>query len=338
MKIFVAGGAGYIGSHMVHELVKNGHEVVVYDSLIYGHKEALPPECKLIIGDLVDTEKIEKIFEEGFFDAAMHFAAFISMGESMENPRIYFRNNVFNTLNLIDTLVKFQVHKFIFSSSAGVYGNPVKLPIPEDHPTNPTNPYGDTKLMVEKILKWYDISYGLKSVCLRYFNAAGASLDGQNGEAHDPETHIIPNAFKVVLGQKDYFELFGNDYPTADGTCIRDYIHVLDLVDSHLKALDYLKDNGKSTIYNVGTGKGYSNREVLNMVKKISKVDFKIEENPRRPGDANELVADPSKIKKELGWTPQYSDLETIVKTAWTWHQSHPEGYSTERAQRVKVL
>lgn len=327
MKIFIAGGAGYIGSHMVKKLIDDGHDVVVYDSLIYGHKEALPKNCRLVVGDLADIDKLEEIFDKENFEVGMHFAAFISMGESMENPRIYFRNNVFNTLNLLDTMVKFQVHKFIFSSSAGVYGNPEKIPIPEDHPKNPTNPYGETKVMVEKILQWYDISYGLKSVCLRYFNAAGASLNGQNGEAHDPETHIIPNAFKVVLGKSPYFELYGNNYPTKDGTCIRDYIHVLDLIDGHLKAMDYLVVNDKSSVYNIGTGHGFSNREILEMIKKVSGVDFKIEESPRRQGDANELVADPAKIKKELGWEPIYSDLETIVKTAWNWHKTHPRGF-----------
>jgi len=328
MKILVTGGAGFIGSHMVNELVKTNHEVVVYDSLIYGHKEALPQKCELITADLSDTEKIEEVLEEGFFDAVMHFAAFISMGESMENPKIYFHNNVVNTLNLLDIMTKFQVKKFIFSSSAGVYGNPVKVPIPEDHQTIPTNPYGEGKLMVEKILKWYDISYGLKYISLRYFNAAGASLEGNNGEDHDPETHIIPNAIKVALGKNPYFELYGNDYPTKDGTCIRDYIHVLDLVDAHLKSLDCLTSANKSNTFNIGTGHGYSNREILNMIKKVSGVDFKIEESLRRPGDANELVADSSKIKKELGWEPQYSDLETIVKTAWLWHKSHPKGFS----------
>lgn len=331
MKILVTGGAGFIGSHMVKRLISDGYSVVVYDNLMYGHKEALPKNCEFILADLSDEDKLEEVIEEGFFDAVMHFAAFISMGESMENPKIYFRNNVFNTLNLLDIMNKFQVKKFIFSSSAGVYGNPEKLPIPEDHPCNPTNPYGEGKLMVEKILKWYDISYGLRYVSLRYFNAAGASLDSKNGEAHDPETHIIPNAIKVALGKNQYFELYGNDYPTKDGTCIRDYIHVLDLVDAHVKALDYLVNNGKSTAFNVGTGHGFSNREVLEMIKKVSGVDFKIEENTRRPGDANELVADPRKIKKELNWEPQYSDLETIVKTAWDWHKSHPKGFAQEK-------
>lgn len=327
MKILVTGGAGYIGSHMVHELVKNGHQVSVYDNLMYGHREALPSNCELIIADLSDVAKLEQVLEDGFFDAVMHFAAFISMGESMENPKIYFQNNVVNTLNLLGAMTKFQVRKLIFSSSAGVYGNPEKLPIPEDHPCKPTNPYGEGKLVVEKVLKWYDIAYGLRYVSLRYFNASGASLDSKNGEAHDPETHIIPIAIKTALGKSSSFELFGNDYPTKDGTCIRDYIHVLDLVDAHLKALDYLSKNGKSNIYNVGTGSGFSNREILAMVQKVSGVNFKIEENPRRPGDANELVADSGKLKKELGWVPKYSGLETIVKTAWLWHKNHQKGF-----------
>lgn len=327
MNVLITGGAGFIGSHIVTELNTPDNNLVVYDSLVYGHPESLPKAVKLVVADLADVPSLEKIFEEINFDAVMHFASYISMGESMENPRIYFANNVVNTLNLLDIMVKFQVKNFIFSSSAGVYGNPLKLPIPEDHQTQPTNPYGEGKLMVENILKWYDISYGLKYIALRYFNAAGASLDGHIGEAHEPETHLLPNAFKVVLGQRDCFELFGNNYPTPDGTCIRDYIHVLDLADAHIKSLKYLNSEKKSQIFNVGTGKGYSNREVLEMVKKICGQDFKIEENPRRPGDADKLYADPHKIKKILNWFPKYSDLEIIVKTAWNWHKNNPFGY-----------
>ncbi|MCL5675858.1 MAG: UDP-glucose 4-epimerase GalE [Patescibacteria group bacterium] len=327
MKILVTGGAGYIGSHMVDELLQNGDEVVVFDNLLYGHKQAVPGKVKLETGDLQDEEKLAELFEKENFEAVMHFAAFISMAESVENPKIYFRNNVFNALNLFDTMVRFNVKKLIFSSTAGVYGNPVKLPIPEEHQCFPTNPYGESKLMVEKILRWYDLSYGLRYVSLRYFNASGASFNGKNGEDHDPETHIIPLAIKTALKQNGTFEIFGTDYPTKDGTCVRDYVHVTDLVRAHLLALDKLNKSDKSGIYNVGTGMGYTNKEVVEMVKKISGIDFSVEYSSRRPGDAIELVASADKIKSELGWKPEFSDLETIVKTAWGWHKTHPEGF-----------
>lgn len=329
MKVLVTGGAGYIGSHMVEALLQKGIEVVVFDNLSYGHKEATPTEAKLVIGDLENTKILGEVLENGNFDAVLHFAAFISMAESVENPRIYFRNNVFNATNLLDAMVHFNVKKLIFSSTAGVYGNPLRVPIPEDHTTNPTNPYGESKLMVEKILKWYDQAYGLKFVALRYFNAAGASLDGHIGEDHDPETHILPIALKAAMIPSNNFEIFGTDYPTRDGTCIRDYIHVVDLVQAHLLALDKLNGEYKSATYNVGTGMGYSNKEVVEMVKKVTGVDINVEYSSRRPGDASELVASADKIKSELGWQPKYSDLETIVKSAWSWHKFHPEGYVT---------
>lgn len=327
MKILVTGGAGYIGSHMAQELLKNGHEPVVFDNLLYGHKEALPKGARLEVGDLNDEQKLEKLFEKENFVAVMHFAAFISMAESVENPKIYFRNNVFNAVNLFDTMVRFNVKKLIFSSTAGVYGNPLKLPIPEDHICRPTNPYGESKLMVEKILSWYDLAYGLRFTVLRYFNAAGADLKGQNGEDHDPETHIIPLTMKTALGQNGVFEIYGQDYRSKDGTCVRDYVHVVDLVRAHLLAIDKLCQSDKSQIYNVGTGTGYTNQEVVEMVKKVTGVDFPVEYSSRRPGDAVELVASSDKIKKELGWTPKFSDLETIVKTAWQWHKTHPKGF-----------
>ncbi len=327
MKILVTGGAGYIGSHMVATLVKNGHTPIVFDNLSYGHKDALVKGVELVVGDLNDEVALGKLFEKENFEAVMHFAAFISMAESVENPKIYFRNNVFNSLNLFDTMVHFNVKKLIFSSTAGVYGNPTKVPIPEDHLCRPTNPYGESKLMVEKILSWYDLSYGLKSIALRYFNAAGADLNGKNGEDHDPETHIIPIALKMALGKNESFEIYGKDYETRDGTCVRDYVHVVDLVHAHLLALDKLANNGKSDVYNVGLGVGYTNKEVVEMVKKVTGSDFPVEYSARRPGDASELVASADKIKKELGWQPEYSDLETIVRTAWKWHTSHPEGF-----------
>lgn len=327
MKILVTGGAGYIGSHMVSELLKSSVTPVVFDNLGSGHKEAIPANATFIKGDLEDSELLASVFEEEKIDAVMHFAAYISMAESMENPKIYFKNNSFNTLNLLDLMVRFNVKNFIFSSTAGVYGNPVKISITEDHPCHPTNPYGESKLMVEKMLRWYDQAYGVKSVVLRYFNAAGAALDGKNGEGHDPETHIIPIAIKTALGQIESFDIFGTDYPTLDGTCIRDYIHVVDLVQAHILALDRLINTQHSITYNVGTGKGYSNKQIVEAVQKVSGKTFKVDYLQRRPGDASELVASADKIKKELNWEPKYSDLETIVSTAWEWHKNHPRGY-----------
>jgi UDP-glucose 4-epimerase len=327
MKILVTGGCGYIGSHMVKILLEQGMDVVVYDNLSYGHKETVPNNVKLVVGDLENTEILSSVFENDNIDAVMHFAAYISMAESVENPKIYFRNNVFNAMNLFDTMIRFNVKKLIFSSTAGVYGNPIKTPITEDHPTNPTNPYGESKLMVEKILKWYDQAYGLKHIILRYFNAAGASLDGSNGEDHDPETHIIPIAIKTALGQNGTFEIYGKNYNTKDGTCVRDYIHVVDLAKAHLLSLKSLVKNSKSNIYNVGTSVSYSNKEVAEMVQKVTGVNFNIEYSNNRPGDAEILVASCEKIRNEIGFVPEYSDLENIIQSAWQWHKNHAGGW-----------
>ena len=319
MKILVTGGAGYIGSFMVKRLLERGDEVIVADSLEKGHKEAVDPKAKFLQGNLLDDNFVESLFVGNKFDVVIHFAGFISMGESMENPNIYFQNNVFASLKVLEQMVKTGTDNFIFSSSAGVYGNPVKLPIPEDHPTNPENPYGESKLMVEKIMKWYGVTKKLNTVALRYFNAAGASLDGAMGENHVPESHIIPNIIKALLENRQ-FNLFGNDYKTKDGTCVRDYIHVLDLVEAHVLAIDKLKNTPGNYVFNVGTGNGFSNKEVMEMVEKVSSQKVNVQIFPRRPGDADELVADASRIKQELGFIPKYSDLETIIKTAWVWH------------------
>jgi len=321
MKILVTGGAGYIGSFMAKRLLEKGDEVIIVDSLERGHKEAVDSRAKLYIGNLLDREFVSKVFSENKFDAVIHFAGYISMNESMENPYIYFQNNVFVSLNIMEEMIRTKTDKFIFSSSAGVYGNPVKLPIQENHPKNPENPYGESKLMVEKLMLWYQKAYGLNSVALRYFNASGASLDGALGENHNPESHIIPNIMKAIL-KGESFKLFGTDYKTKDGTCVRDYIHVIDLVEAHVLAIEKLTEDKGMFVYNVGTGNGYSNKEVTEMVKKISGKDFQIEELERRSGDADTLVADASKIKEELGFNPKYSDLETIVKTAWKWHKN----------------
>jgi len=327
MKILVTGGAGYIGSHTVDLLQKEGYEVVVFDNLVYGHKEAV--SCPLVVGDLLDKKAVRKVFEENKFTAVIHFAAYALAGESMSKPGKYFENNILGGLNLLEVMKDFGVKYIVFSSTCAVYGYPEKLPVTEESPLKPVSVYGESKLTFEKILRWYDEIYGIKNICLRYFNAAGADLEGRIGEDHQPETHIIPLAIKTALGQQKEFTLFGDDYPTPDGTCIRDYIHVLDLASAHMKALEFLRKENRSDIFNVGTGNGYSNKQILEMVKKISGVDFPIKIAPRRPGDPAAIWADNKKIKKVLGWQPKYSDLETIIRSAWKWHQSHPFGFKT---------
>ena len=320
MKILVTGGAGYIGSFMVKRLLDDKHEVVIIDSLERGHKEAIDPRATLSVGNLLDENFIQNELKKTKFDAIIHFAGYISMEESMRKPEMYFTNNTFATLRLLEKAKEYSINKFIFSSTAGVYGNPTKIPIPEDHQKNPENPYGESKLMVENILKWFQKIHGISFAALRYFNACGASLDGSMGEDHNPETHIIPKAIAAALTNKP-FTLFGSDYKTKDGTCVRDYIHVLDLVEAHALALQKLDKDPGGYIYNIGTGNGFSNKEITGMIKKISGIDFQIKIADRRPGDADELVADASLIKSELNFKPQYSDLETIISTALNWHK-----------------
>lgn len=322
MKILVTGGAGYIGSFMAKRLLDERHEVVVVDSFERGYEGAVDKRAIRMVGNLLNTPFVEEVFRQHTFDGVLHFAGYISMAESMERPGMYFTNNMLGAVNVLEAMVKHNVHNFIFSSTAGVYGNPVKIPIPEDHPKNPTNPYGESKLMVERILSWYRRIHGIRFVALRYFNAAGAFLDGSMGELHNPETHIIPNAIHAALGNSA-FQLYGTDYNTQDGTCVRDYIHVIDLVEAHVLALNQLFQVDDGLYYNVGTGSGYTNREVLDMVKEISGIEFKIEMRERRPGDAEVLIADCTKIKSECGFIPKYSDLETIVRTAWEWHKKN---------------
>jgi UDP-glucose 4-epimerase len=320
MKILVTGGAGYIGSFMVKRLLERGDEVTVVDSLERGHKEVIDERAKFIQGNLLDKKLVEEVFKEKY-DGVIHFAGFISMGESMENPYLYFQDNVFASLNILEEMAKTGNNNLIFSSSAGVYGNPAQIPIPEESATNPTNPYGESKLMVEKIMGWYGKTKKLSTVALRYFNAAGASLDGSMGEQHNPESHIIPKVIEALLKNQS-FGLFGTDYKTKDGTCVRDYIHVLDLVEAHVLALEKISKTPGNYVYNVGTGNGFSNKEIIAMVEKVSGQSINVQNSPRRPGDADELIADASKIKSELGFSPKYSDLETIVKTAWAWHSN----------------
>ncbi len=326
MRVLVTGGAGYIGSQMVRQLVEKKIEVVVADSLENGHRAALAPQATCCVGNIGVEKFLRDLFSQFTFDAVMHFAGYIEMKESVENPGKYFRNNCSNTNLLLEAMVQANVKRLVFSSSSGVYGNPERVPMPEDHPTMPTNPYGESKLMVERMLRWFDSCYGVRSISLRYFNASGATLDGKFGEDHPGESHIIPLAFRAALTGKR-FEIFGEDYPTRDGTCIRDYIHVIDLCEAHLLALEALMSGHATSSYNVGIGRGYSVKEIVEAVRKASGTDLQVHFGPRRPGDASESVADSTRLRKEFGWTPRHSDLGTIVGSAWNWHSSHPKGY-----------
>jgi len=321
MRVFVAGGAGYIGSVCVEQLLDAGHAVAVFDNLSEGHRSAVDPRAEFFEGDLADREKVGEILREWGAEAVMHFAASALVAESMENPAKYFRNNVCCGLNLLDAAREAGVKKFVFSSSCATYGPPTKIPITEDEPQKPINPYGESKLMFERILAWYRRIYGMDYVALRYFNAAGASE--RFGEDHRVETHLIPNVLQVALGQREACEIYGTDYPTPDGTCIRDYIHILDLADAHIRALE----PGKAGAFNLGNGEGYSVREVIRACEHVAGRAIKAIERPRRPGDPPRLVAEAQKARRELGWQPRYPKLEDIVASAWAWHSAHPNGY-----------
>jgi UDP-glucose 4-epimerase len=323
MNIFVTGGAGYIGSATAEALIKAGHSVSVYDSLVTGHRAAVPAEAEFIHASLDDSHALAEALMSRKFDAVMHFAAFIEAGESMKDPGKFFRNNFSNSIQLIETAVKAGVKKFVLSSTAAVYQSSDE-PLTEDSPLGPTNVYGHTKLMTEQALEWYRQIFGLHFAALRYFNACGA-LPGR-GEAHQPESHLIPRVLQIALGQAESATIFGTDYPTPDGTCIRDYIHIADLVSAHLLALGALETKDK-LVYNVGSGNGFSVREVIEAARKVTGHPIPALESPRRPGDPARLVASPAKIKSELGWNPQFTNLRDILTSAWEWHQSHPNGY-----------
>ena len=318
--ILIVGGAGYIGSHINKELNKQGYKTVVFDSLVKGHKEAVK-WGDFFEGDLGNVDDIREVFKKYQIEAVLHFAAFIEVGESVKDPQKYYQNNVKNTLNLFQVMLENNVKKIIFSSTAATFGNPQYTPIDEKHPQIPINPYGQAKLMVEKILADYDLAYGLKYVALRYFNACGADLDGEIGENHNPESHLIPLILDAALGKREDIKIFGTDYPTVDGTCIRDYIHVTDLAQAHILALKKLMDGGESDCFNLGNGSGFSVRQVIEVAKKITGVDFKVTETERRAGDPPELIADSKKAKEILKWEPKYFDLETIISSAWNWHK-----------------
>lgn len=325
MNIFVAGGAGYIGSAAAASLIQAGHRVTVYDSLIKGYRQAVPAEAKFIQGDLADSDALLSALKNEPYDGVMQFAAFIEAGESMIDPGRFFKNNFTNSINLLDAMVKAGVPRLVFSSTAGVFASS-DAPLKEDDPFGPASVYGQSKLMVEQALEWYRKVHGLRTAILRYFNAAGAEAD--RGEAHQPESHLIPLVLKVALGQRSDIKIFGTDYPTPDGTNIRDYIHISDLVSAHLLALNAL-DEHNSIVYNLGNGTGYSVREVIETARKVTRHPIPAVETARRPGDAPRLVASSEKIRRELGWSPRYPQLEEIIASAWEWHRAHPNGYTS---------
>lgn len=327
MAVLVTGGAGYIGSHTVAELVEKNEEVIIVDNLEKGHRDSLAGG-KLIVGDLRDRDFLQKVFKENTIESVIHFAAYIEVGESVLNPLKFYNNNVVGTLNLISAMEEAGVNKIVFSSTAATYGEPENIPILETDKTFPTNPYGETKLTVEKALKWADMAHGMKYVVLRYFNACGAHKSGKIGEDHSPESHLIPLIIQAALGKRESIKVFGKDYNTPDGTCVRDYIHVSDLAQAHCLALEKLRRNEDSSIYNLGNGKGFSVKEVIDVVRKVTGRKIEAVDAPRRPGDPAILVASSEKIKKELNWQPKMDDLETIVSTAWNWHLNNPDGYN----------
>lgn len=326
MNILVTGGAGYIGSHAVKQLLSRGHKVTVYDNLSFGHRAAVPADC-LVVADLKDHDRLDQVMIERRIEAVMHFAAYAFVGESVLNPSKYYTNNLANSIQLLEQCRRHGVQKFIFSSTCATYGLPERMPIDESTPQTPINPYGQTKLAFERMLADYSQAYGLSFTALRYFNASGAAADGTLGEDHTPETHLIPLVLQVALGQRPHIEIYGTDYDTPDGTCIRDYIHVDDLAQAHWLALERLEPKC-GQFFNVGIGRGYSVREVIRTAEEITGKRLAVKEGPRRPGDPARLVASAEAIRRELGWTPKYTELHAIVETAWNWHRTHPKGFA----------
>jgi UDP-glucose 4-epimerase len=333
MNVLVVGGAGYIGSHMVKMLLEHGHQVLAFDNLSGGHRDALLG-AELVQADLADRAALDAVFAGQQFDAVMHFASFIEVGESVRLPDKYYRNNVSNTLNLLDAMVAHGVKRFIFSSTAAIFGEPRQVPIDEGQLSRPLNPYGHSKSMVEQILADYKRAFGLRHICLRYFNAAGADLGGLLGERHEPETHLIPLVLQVASGRREHIAVYGRDYPTPDGTCIRDYIHVVDLCSAHLLALYRLQDGGHSDCFNLGNGAGFSVQQVIDAARRISGQRIDVIDAPRRAGDPARLVADPAKARALLGWIPRHAKLDTIIETAWRWECNMRQNSSEKRIEK----
>lgn len=327
MAILVLGGAGYIGSHTVCELIAAGRDVVVADNLLTGFREAVHPKARFYQVDIRNKAELDHLFEQECIEGVIHFAASSQVGESMSNPLKYYDNNLCGTTVLLRSMVEHGIDKIVFSSTAATYGEPERIPICEGDATVPTNCYGETKLAMEKLMRWTSQAHGLHYVALRYFNACGAHPDGHIGEAHNPETHLIPLILQVPNGQREKISIFGADYPTKDGTCVRDYIHVNDLAQAHILALDYLMQGGENNVFNLGNGIGFTVKEVIDVARKVTGHPIPAELCPRRAGDPAQLVASSEKARSVLGWKPQYADLETIVSTAWNWHKNHPNGY-----------
>jgi UDP-glucose 4-epimerase len=323
VRILVVGGAGYIGSVTVDQLVAADHDVTVLDSLVCGHVAAVNPDCEIVTADARDETALGRLFAAHNFEAVINYGGYIIAPESVQQPGRYFSNNVSGAITILNAMVTYEVKRFVFSSSAAVYGQPESTPITEDAPKRPINPYGESKLIVEQMLPWFESRFGLQHVSLRYFNAAGATAE--RGEDHRPETHLIPNILQVPLGKRDKISLFGTDYPTRDGTCVRDYVHVSDLASAHLLALDYAEST--SGAFNLGNGDGFTNREIIESARRVTGHEIPVSEEPARPGDPAELVASNERARKELGWTIEYTDLDRIVESAWRWHHAHPDGY-----------
>lgn len=327
MSVLVCGGAGYIGSHCVYELIERGENVVVVDNLQTGHKQAIHPEARFYQGDIRDFEFLDKVFKENEIDAVIHFAANSLVGESMQIPLKYYNNNVYGTQVLLEAMVANDVKRIVFSSTAAVYGEPECVPILENDRTKPTNTYGETKLAMEKMMKWADVAYGIKYIALRYFNVAGANKNGLIGEDHNPETHLIPLILQIPLGKREKIMVFGDDYQTKDGTCIRDYIHVIDLIDAHILAMNKLRKGYDSDVFNLGNGSGFSVKEMIEAAKKVTGCDIPVEITGRRSGDPAVLVASSKKARKILGWTPKFTNIEEVIRSAWNFHSTHKDGF-----------
>lgn len=329
MSVLVLGGAGYIGSHTVDRLVDQGQDVVVVDSLVTGHRAAINDKAKFYQGDLADQDFMRKVFAENpEIDAVIHFAAYSLVAESMKKPLKYFDNNTAGMIKLLEVMNEFDIKNIVFSSTAATYGIPEKMPIMESDPQDPINPYGESKLMMEKIMRWADEAYGTKFVALRYFNVAGAKPDGSIGEDHGPETHLIPIVLQVAQGKRDKLQIFGDDYNTPDGTNVRDYVHPFDLADAHILAVDYLRKGNESNAFNLGSSTGFSNLEIVEAARKVTGKEIPAEIAPRRGGDPDSLIASSDKAREILGWKPQFDNIERIIETAWAWHSSHPNGYN----------